>query len=249
MNIESAPRIGLTRDFLTPDGQLTYCDIGLSLLENAPHTQHEFLARHEPTIAPDQLRDFDAIISLTPQINAHSLQESERLTAILRFGVGYDMVDVEACTNAEVLLCITAGAVNYSVAEATIGWMLALCHRAAEKDKLARSGGWAQRGNFMGGELRDKTLGVVGLGGIGKKLIEMLRVFDMKTPLIYDPFVAPETARECGARAVSLDELLRASDFVSVNCPLTASTRGLIGSAQLALMKPTSFLINTARGG
>jgi phosphoglycerate dehydrogenase-like enzyme len=101
----------------------------------------------------------------------------------------------------------------------------------------------------MGSGLRDKTLSVVSLGGIGKRLIEMLRAFGMNEPLAFDPFVSAEGARKSGARLVWLKELLREADFVSVNCPLTASTRDLIGKEQLALMKPTSYLINTARGG
>ena len=183
--------VGLTRDFLTPEGDLVYQDIGLSLLDAAPNLDHRFLDRHEPQLTPELLRDWDAVISLTPKYSAASFEGVEQLTAIMRFGVGYDMVDVNACTQADVLLCITAGAVNNSVAEATIGWMLALSHRMADKDKLVRDGKWAERSLYMGSELRDKTLGVVGLGGIGGKLIEMLRAFGMAQPLAYDPYTSP----------------------------------------------------------
>ncbi|MBI3875981.1 MAG: dehydrogenase, partial [Verrucomicrobia bacterium] len=112
--------VGLTRDFLTADGKLIYKDIGLSVLDAAKGVRHRFLDRHEPTITPDLLRDVDAVISLTPKYTAASFTGLERFAAVVRFGVGYDMVDVKACTDADVLLCITAGAVNHSVAEATI---------------------------------------------------------------------------------------------------------------------------------
>jgi len=163
--------------------------------------------------------------------------------------VGYDSVDVQACTDANVLLCITAGAVNRSVAEANLAWMLALSHRVLIKDRLVRDGQWAKRSDHMGCELRDRTLGVVGFGGIGAKLVEMTRGFQMRDPLVYDPFTPPKRAAELGVTLVPLERLMRESDFVSIHCPLNDQTRGLIGRNELALMKPDAFLINTARGG
>ncbi len=241
--------VGLTRDFLTTDGQLVYKDIGLGVLATAGGVRYRFLDRHEPTMTPELLADLDAVISLMPNYTTASFEGLHRLTAIVRFGVGYDMVDVAACTQANVLLCITAGAVNHSVAEATVTWMLALSHRVFEKDRLVRQGHWSERAHYMGGELRRRTLGVVGLGGIGRRLIELLRGFGMNRPLAFDPYVKPGLARELGVELVPLETLMRQSDFISVNCPLTAQTRNLIGREQLALMKPTAFLINTARGG
>src|SRR5690242_3348313 len=127
--------------------------------------------------------------------------------------------------------------------------MLALTHHVRRKDELVRTGQWDERSKYMGRELRDRTLGVIGLGGIGRKLIELLRGFGMKEPLAFDPFIKPETAAAAGARLVSLEELLRQSDFVSIHCPLNEKTRGLIGAPELAFMKPNAYLLNTARGG
>jgi phosphoglycerate dehydrogenase-like enzyme len=189
------------------------------------------------------------VISLAPRYTAESLQGVERLVAIVRFGVGYDMVDVAACTRADVLLCITSGAVNHSVAEATITWMLALSHRVFVKDRLTREGRWTERALHTGTELRDRTLGVVGIGGIGGRLVEMLRGFGMKPPLAFDPYTPAQRAAELGVTLVSLERLMKESDFVSINCPLNDQTRNLIGRDHLALMKPGAFLINTARGG
>ena len=242
-------QVGLSRDFLTADGKLVYRDIGLGLLDRHSTIHHHFLKEHQPVVAAEQLRDLDAIISLTPKYTADSFVGVERLIAIARFGVGYDMVDVKACTDADVLLYITTGAVNHSVAEATLAWMLALSHRMFDKDRLVREGRWAERGNYMGTELRGHTLGIVGLGGIGGRLIEMLRGFGMNRPLAFDPFLKPERAAELGVEPVALDRLMRESDFISVNCPLNDQTHDLIRHEQIALMKPTAFLINTARGG
>jgi phosphoglycerate dehydrogenase-like enzyme len=127
--------------------------------------------------------------------------------------------------------------------------MLALTHHVRTKDRLVRKAMWDERSQFMGSELRDRTLGVVGFGGIGRALVKLLASFGMKTPLIFDPFVKPDDAAKLGVQAVPLDELLFRADFVSVHCPLNDRTRNLIGVRELALMKPAAFLLNTARGG
>jgi phosphoglycerate dehydrogenase-like enzyme len=101
----------------------------------------------------------------------------------------------------------------------------------------------------MGTELRDRTLGVIGFGGIGRALVKLLAGFGMKQPLVFDPFVPAAAIAQTGARSVTLDELLAQSDFVSIHCPLTDQTRNLIGARELGMMKPTAYLINTARGG
>src|SRR6185369_8292760 len=148
-----------------------------------------------------------------------------------------------------VAVFITAGAVNRSVAEATLCWMLALSHNLVVKDRLVRTGDWDARSKYMGSELRNRTLGVVGCGGIARALIELTRGFGMNQPLAFSPTLDEPRARELGIRAVALDELLQQADFVSIHCTLNASTRGLIGERELRLMKPTAYLLNTARGG
>ena len=163
--------------------------------------------------------------------------------------MGYDTVDVQACTEADVLLYTTVGAVDYPVATATLTWMLALGHNVRVKDNLVRTGRWHDRVQYMGSELRDRTLGIIGLGGIGRALIRLLDGFAMNQPVAFDPFVDPQVAEELGVKLVELDELLQTSDFVSIHCPLNDQTRDLIGSRELALMKPNAYLINTARGG
>jgi phosphoglycerate dehydrogenase-like enzyme len=204
---------------------------------------------HRAQIGADQISDAQGVLVLTPAVTAQTVSHPANLLIIARFGVGYDSVDVAACTAAHVLVTITVGAVDRPVAEAVIGWMIALCHNFRIKDNLVRTGHWDERSRYMGRELRDRTLGVVGLGGIARKTIALLQGFGMKQPLAYDPFVSEEARTQLGIRMVNLEGLLQQSDFVSIHCPLTATTRGLIGASQIELMKKDAYLLNAARGG
>ena len=223
----------LTADFFDAAGKPKYQDIGLSVLSAAPHIRQSPFAVHSPEISPEQLAGANGVIVLTPKVTAKSVSSAKDLLAVGRFGVGYDSVDVPACTAADVAVFITSGAVDRPVAEAAVGWMIALTHHMRTKDRLVRTGEWEVRSRFMGSELRDRTLGVIGLGGIARHLIKLLENWGMKPPLAFDPFIDDAGAAKAGARKVSLDELLRESDFVSIHCPLTEQTRGLIGPAQL----------------
>jgi len=249
MIIQPPFKVALTADFYDDLGNLKYPDVGLDLFEDSPGIEITRFAKHSPEISPDQFTGINTAIVLTPRVTAHSLSHSHDLLAIGRFGVGYDSVDVAACTAADVLLYITAGAVDRPVAEATVAWMLALSHHVRTKDELVRTSRWDDRSRYMGCELRDRTLGIVGMGGIGRALLKLLVPFGMNQPLVYDPFLPAEAVAAAGAKQVPLDELLSSSDFVSLHCPLNDSTRNLIGPRELALMQPTSYLINTARGG
>ena len=242
-------RVALTGDFFTPDGSTKYPDIGLSVFQGHDHLEWFRFREHRATLGADQVGDASGVVVLTPAVTAESVAQSRDLLAVGRFGVGYDAVDVKACTRADVVVFITAGAVDRSVAEATVGWMIALTHQFRMKDQLVRSGRWDDRSKFMGRELRDRAFGAIGLGGIGRATIELLRGFGMKPPLAFDPFLDSRRAAEAGVRLVALDELLAGADFVSIHCPLSDQTRNLIGRRELALMKPDAYLINTARGG
>lgn len=222
--------------------------MGLDLLAQAD-IEVRPMDRHYPEIEPEQLADVNGVIVLTPRVTARSLSMSRDLMAIGRFGVGYDAVDVPACTAADVVLFITPGAVDRPVAEATLAWMLALTHHVRIKDRLVREGKWDERSKYMGCELRDRVLGVIGLGGIGRALVKLVAGLGMKPPLAYDPLVSREAADAMGVSLVSLDELLRSADFVSIHCPLNERTRDLIAAREISLMKPTAYLLNTARGG
>jgi len=240
--------VRLTADFFEGDS-LKYQDIGLRSFEKYADIKYDYFPQHLPQISPEQIAGAQGIIVLTPSVTRATLAGASETLAIGRFGVGYDAVNVPACTDADVAVFITAGAVNRSVAEATLCWMLALSHNLIVKDCLVRTGDWDARSKCMGSELRNRTLGVIGCGGIARALIELTRGFGMNQPLTFSPTLGEARAREVGVRAVTLDELLQKADFVSIHCPLNASSRGMIGERELKLMKPTAYLLNTARGG
>lgn len=242
-------QVALTADFYNPSGEPKFADFGLSVFEDHPQIRVQPFAEHRPQVGADQLAGANGVIVLTSAVTRETLASAGDLLAVGRFGVGYDSVDVAACTAADVLLFITVGAVDRPVAEATVGWMIALTHHMRVKDNLVRDGRWDERSRYMGRELRDRTLGVIGLGGIARKLLELLTGWGMKPPAAYDPFLDPAEAAKLGVRLMSLDELLSTSDFISVHCPLTEKTRGLVGRRELGLMKPDAYFINTARGG
>lgn len=249
MNRTSMFKVALTADFFNSAGEMPFKDMGLSVFDGEPQVDYFVVQDALPALTPEQIGDANALVVLAPAVTAATLQNAENLLAIGRFGVGYEKVDVAACTDADVVAFITAGAVDRSVAEATVGWMIALTHHMLIKDRLTRNGQWSERTNYMGTELRDRTFGAVGMGGIARETLRLLSIFGMKQPLAHDPYLDEATAAQLGVKLVSLDELLSNADFVSLHCPLTAQTQGLIGARELDLMKPSAYLLNTARGG
>ncbi|MCA9143665.1 MAG: dehydrogenase [Planctomycetales bacterium] len=240
-------RVGLTRDFLKADGSLGFGDIGLNLLDDDPQIEWEFLPENV-TEMPRELADqYDALLVLAPQVTAATLSGCRRLSVIARFGVGYDNVDVAACTNNDVLLTITPDGVRRPVAVSAITFLLALSHKLLIKDRLTREGRWAEKLDHMGMGLTDRTFGLIGLGNIGREILTMARPFEMRY-LAFDPYATEAAAAGVGAELTGLDELLAQSDFVCVSCALTDSTRHLLNAERLAKMKPTAYLINVARG-
>ena len=199
MSIEANPRpftVALTADFFDAQGRPKYEDLGLSVLDADPRIRHCMFAEHRPRIGRDQIGDAQVVLVLTPAVTAETVSRADDLLAVARFGVGYDAVDVEACSCANVAVVIAVGAVDRSVAEATVGWMIGLSHHVRIKDALLRSGRWDERSQHMGSELRDRVLGVIGLGGIARATIRLLAGFGMKPPLAFDPFVDPAVAEK-----------------------------------------------------
>ena len=241
-------RVGLSADFCDEHGQPIFPDIGLSLLEGVPGLSHEFLREYRAEYAPEQLAGYDVLISLKPRITAHSLERAQRLCAIGRCGVGYDNVDLDACTERDIAVFITPGGVVRPVAESIVLFVLALSHNLVLKDRLVREGRWAESTHRLGREPRQRTVGTIGLGNIASEAVRLLKPFDVERFLAFDPYASAERAAELGVELVPLEELLRASDYILVNCPLTAQTRGLLAGPQFALMKPDAVVINTARG-
>lgn len=175
------------------------------------------------------------------------LERCPDLLAVCSAGAGYDIVDVDACTAAGVIVCNNSGPGREAVAEHALGFMLALAKKIVVADRTMRRERVQDRSALRSSELLGKTLGVVGVGQIGSRLIELCAPFAMEV-LAYDPYLTADEAAARGAVKVELDELLARADFVQLNCPLTPETEGLIGREQFARMKPSAFFVTTARG-
>jgi phosphoglycerate dehydrogenase-like enzyme len=240
-------RIGITRDFLRPDGTLSFGDIGVSLFHENPEVEYEFLAENSRELRSDQVRDYDALLVLSPRVTAATLADAGRLAIIARFGVGYDTVDVEACTRNATILTIAPDGVRRPVAAAALTLILALSHKLLIKDRLTRAGRWAEKLDHMGMGLTGRTLGLVGAGNIGRELLALSRPLEMRQ-IVYDPYVSAESGAAMGVELVDLESLMREADFVCICCALTPETRHLIDEQKIALMKPTAYLVNMARG-
>ena len=240
-------RIALSGDFLKPDGNPAFPEFDLGPLERT-EIEYFYLPPGDEVAAAD-LERADALILLAPNFTRASVPESGRLSVVARFGVGYDTVDVDACSDNAIAVVITPDGVRRPVAVAIITLMLALTGQLMAKDRIARLGadGWAVKSNYNGFGLIGRTLGSVGLGNIGRELFRLAKPFDLKF-LAADPFADPRAAAELGVELVDLPTLFRQSDIVAVNCFLSEQTRGLVDAEMLSLMKPTAYLINTARG-
>ena len=241
-------RVAMSGDFKKTDGSPTFPDFDLAPLKASRDVETVFLESNNPLTA-DQLEGFDALILLAHRFAATSVPKSGRLTVVARFGVGYDTVDVEACTANDIALVITPDGVRRPVAVSIVTFMLALTGKLLVKDKLARMGGpgFAARGEHMGVGLVGRTFGSLGVGNIGAETFRMLKPFDMQF-IAHDPFADPALCKELGIELVSIEDLFARADVLSVSCPLTTDTHHIVNAERLSMMKPTSYLINTARG-
>lgn len=243
-------RVGLTGDFLHPDGTPVFQgkDFGLGVLDAEPGIAYEFFAEHREEVTPDQIASYDAVIAYTPRWTANSFRGAERLTVLARFGVGYDMIDVAACTEHDIILAITPEGVRRPMAEGVLTLVLALAKEIFPKNRVLLEGRWLEHKTIYGSCLTGKILGSIGLGNIASDLMRLLEPFGMARRLAYDPYCPADRAAQMGVTLVDLDRLLKESDFVCINCMLTPQTRGLIGGRAFSLMKPTAYLVNTSRG-
>ncbi len=171
------------------------------------------------------------------------------LLAITATGAGYDMIDVDACTEAGILVANQTGANKDAVAQHVVAMMLGLTKRIIQSDRALRRDRHWDRMDFMGQELIGKTVGIIGVGNIGTQVARLCGGLFGMSVMGYDPYLTAAQFAERGAEPVDFDVLLQRADFVSVNCPLSGETRGMIDADTFARMKPTAYFINTARGG
>jgi D-3-phosphoglycerate dehydrogenase len=221
-------RIGISADFrVQAEGLLE--PVLAELLAPYPFIEQRFLPEAKE-VTPELIADCDAVITLRPRYSAASFSGRDRLAIIARWGVGYDMIDVAACTANDILLAITTDAVRKPVAEAILTLLLALAKRLPDKDRLVRQGRWEIKGQFSGLGMSGKTVGSVGLGNIGAEMFRLLQPFDLGRRLAYDPYISPTRAAALAVELTDLRTLFALSDFVVINCPLNESTRGLVNA-------------------
>jgi D-3-phosphoglycerate dehydrogenase len=240
--------VALSGDFLKPNGEFAFPGFDLKPLRRRNDIDLHYL-QDCSEITARQTKEIDALIVSGPAITARSFDVSGRLALIARFGVGYDAIDVKACTANNVALVITPDGVRRPVAVSILTHILVLTQRLMEKERLCRQGakGWARVTDFNGVGLVGKVLGSVGLGNIAREMFRITAPLEMR-PIAYDPYVEVSAARELGVEMADLETVIRRSDILTVNCPLNSSTRHLLDKNRLSLMKPTAILINTARG-
>ena len=191
------------------------------------------------------IQDCDGVILGVDPFTAKVLDRAPKLKAIAKYGVGVDNIDLEACKKRNISVSRTVGANVNAVADYAFALMLSVSRQIIPIDQRCRAGDWGKSTSL---DVYGKTLGLVGLGAIGKGVAARARGFDMHV-LAYDPFWDEAYAAEAGIQRASLDELYQKADFISIHVPLNEETRGLIGARELEMMKPTAILINTARGG
>ena len=192
----------------------------------------------------EALQGIDAIITGTDELTAEVIQGAGSLKTIVKPGVGLETIDLEAARSRGIVVSATPGAVHDSVADLTLALLLALARKVVTAHQSLKSGSWKA---FFGMELRDKVLGIVGLGRIGKGVCVRAQAFGMQV-IAFDPYPDKEFAITHGVTLVSFDELLAAADVISLHAAAEQVEGPLIGEAELKRMKPGAFLINTARG-
>ncbi len=242
-------RVALSADFKKPDGSLAYPMFDLGPLNNDPDIEVEYAVPVDGRMTAESLAGFDALILLAATFDANSIPPDGRLSVVARFGVGYDNVDVDACSKAGIGVCITPDGVRRPVAVTILTFILALAGKLFDKDRLTREGpsGFSKRPDYMGTGLVGRTLGSVGIGNIGAEMFRMCAPLDMKF-IAHDPYADASLAKSLGIELVSLDEVFARSDFLSLNTPLTDETHHMVNAQRLATMKSTAYIINTSRG-
>ena len=241
-------RVGLTRDLLTPGGEPSFGKGPLALLDDDPRIEWEYLPESATVITPDIMARYDGLYVNSPAVPAAAVARPDcRVRIVARHGVGYDSVDVAALAERGIVTTNTPVAIRRPVAVAALTMIFALAGRLFEKDRLTRANRWNERTAWMGLGLTTRTLGVIGVGGIGRELLGLARPFGWRM-LAADPYLDPAVATGLGAKHVPLERLLAEADFVVTTVLLNDETRHLMNAQRFAQMKPSAFFVNLSRG-
>lgn len=243
-------RVGLSADFLDESGRNVWGDIGLDALDAAglPWAYLPLIGSGSDELLAEHIDGCDAVLFAAPAVTERTFSDKTEPPLILaRFGVGYDTVDLDACTRRDVVVTITPDGARRPVATSALAMLLALQHRIVVKDRLVRGGRWAEKTRWMGTGLTGRSVGIIGFGSVASDFAALIAPFHPRI-LAYDPHRTPESAAELGAELVSLDELLATADAVLVMAALTPETHHLLDERALNLMKPGAVLVNVARG-
>ncbi|MBA3871059.1 MAG: dehydrogenase [Anaerolineae bacterium] len=254
-------KLAITGDFLKADGTSAYGDLGFAAIESCPFINIQYIMDHAPRandpsywdnlysmqLSAAHLRNMDGLIVLRPYIRAHVIEGAKNLTVIGRSGAGYDKIDVQACTDNDVLLFNLPNVLNHSTASSALMFILALSKNLMAQDRITRQGRWDLQSQVLGTEIEHKTLGIIGLGASGRELARIIAPFNMRL-IAYSPHADPAQAAALGVELTSLETLMNESDVISLHSNLTPDKHKMIRAEHLALMKPTAFFVNVARG-
>jgi phosphoglycerate dehydrogenase-like enzyme len=255
-------RIAITGDFLNADGASAYGDLGFGAMDECPYIDYHFIMDHAPQphdpgywdrlysmeVKAEHIKDADALLVLRPFIQAHIFADGAGdLTFVGRSGAGYDKIDVAALTENDVALFNLPNILTHSTASSALMFILALTKRLPAQDRITREGRWDLQPQVMGMEIEGKTLGIIGLGASGRELVRLIAPFNMRV-IAYSPNADPAQAAALNVELVSLETVMRESDVVSIHSNLTPDKHKMIRAEHLALMKPSAYLVNIARG-
>jgi phosphoglycerate dehydrogenase-like enzyme len=255
-------RLAITGDYCDAQGKSAYGDIGFGAIETCLFIAHHYIADHMPKtddpgywdrlysmeVEAAHIRQIDGLIVLRPYVRASAFAEGAGdLTVIARAGAGYDKIDVQACTDNDVLLFNLPNVLNHSTASTALMFILALAKKLMASDRITRAGRWDLQSHVMGMEIEGKTLGIIGLGASGRELTRLIAPFRMRI-IAYSPHADPAQATALGVELTSLERVMCEADIVSIHASLTPEKHHMIRAEHLALMKPSAYFVNVARG-
>jgi phosphoglycerate dehydrogenase-like enzyme len=255
-------RVALTGDYLDEDGHSAYGDLDWPAWQGHPFLRQHFLTEQAPRrsdpsywerfysmeITAEQIAGVDGLVVVRPWVKVAAFRQGAAdLVVIGRSGAGYDKIDLEACTAHDVAVFNAPRGLDHATASSALMFLLVLAKRLPHQERILRQGRWDLQSKAMAGELEGRTLGILGLGNSGRELARLVAPFAMRL-LAYSPHADAAEAARLGVELLPLEAVLHQADFVSIHCRLTPETRGLLGAAELAKMKPTAYLVNVARG-